>query len=211
MVPRRVWMVAPVFVVMLTIPRVAHAGIGEFIWEMSGPQMWGGGVQCKYSLKWELKQCYVTVPIPAIAKAPAERFRFSIDGGLYVSTGKDADGVDYEAWKTWMLAFDPMIEFVTWEKTDRDINQRRELYHGIGGVSYNFLFGPDFRRFSNLAFKVRPIGYRYGRFAFEFDLRMYPDGFTAGQFGKASLSPEDPDKAEVTYGFSLGIAFGDGR
>jgi hypothetical protein len=191
---------------MLALPRIAHAGIGEFIWEMGGPQMVGGGIECKFALNGDLELCYITVPISPLAKAPdrPRRFRFSIDGGVYVSTGKNAGGVDYEAWKTWMLAFDPMIELVTWDNQNND--NRKELYHGIMGVTYNFLFGPDFKRFANAGMKLRPIGYRYQRFNFEFDLRIYPNGFTADQFGKAA-APE-PNRAEVTYGFSMGIAFG---
>ena len=73
------------------------------------------------------------------------------------------------------------------------------------GVSYNFLFGPDFKRFSNVGLKLRPIGYRHGRVNFEFDMRLYPNGFSADQFGKTA-APE-PNTAEVTYGFSMGIAF----
>ena len=118
MKPRRLWMVASVFALMLLGPRVAEAGIGEFIWEMSGPQMVGGGVQCKFHLTGGLDICYVSFPLPApliAADAPKPRFRVSLDGGVYVSTGKNAGGVDYEAWKTWMLAFDPMIERVSWE------------------------------------------------------------------------------------------------
>jgi hypothetical protein len=200
-------MVASVFAFMLVGPRVAEAGIGEFIWEMSGPQMIGGGLQCKFNLQGEVEQCYVTVPITtSLRDAPQKRrFRISLDGGIYVSTGKNAGGVDYEAWKTWMLAFDPMIEFVTKDNRTDTLRDRREWYHGIMGVSYNVLFG-DFRRFANVGLKLRPIGYRRGRFNYEFDVRIYPNGFTADQFGKAA-EPE-PNRAEVTWGLSLGIALG---
>ncbi|HEU4693713.1 MAG TPA: hypothetical protein VFS23_35360 [Vicinamibacterales bacterium] len=207
MKPQRLWMIASAFAVLLISPRIAEAGIGEFIWEMSGPQMVGGGIECKLNFSGDVELCYITIPITGLAKAPMRprRFRVSLDGGVYVSTGKNAGGVDYEAWKTWMLAFDPMIELVTWDNLKDD--NRQEIYHGLMGVSYNVLFGPDFRRFANAGVKLRPIGYRYRRVNFEFDLRIYPNGFSADQFGKAA-APE-PNRAEVTYGFSMGIAFGE--
>jgi hypothetical protein len=210
MKPRRVWMVATVFVVMLIGPRVAEAGIGEFIWEMSGPQMVGGGIQCKFSITTgELEICYATIPVSLrlAQDRPKRRFRVSFDGGIYTSTGKDAGGVDYEAFNTWMLAFDPVIELVTYDNF-KSGGARREVYHGVMGVSYNVLFGSDFRRFTNAAVKLRPIGYRHGRFNVEFDLRMYPNGFRADQFGEVSPEPE-PNRAETTWGFSVGIAFGE--
>jgi hypothetical protein len=208
MLKRGVWMVLGVAVLVLSTPRTGSAGIGELIWEMSGPQMIGGGIQCKYTIGFTLEQCYVTVPIPplGVSGVPRKRLRLSFDGGVYVSTGKDSGDIDYEAWKTWMLAFDPMIELVTWDNGDTDFKNRHEVYHGIAGFSYNFLFGSDFGSFSNAAIKVRPVGYRHGRFNFEFDMRIYPRGFTAADFGKVSPTP-DPVKTEVTYGVSLGIAF----
>jgi hypothetical protein len=207
MLQRGAWIVLGTLVLILSTPRDGRAGIGELIWEMSGPQMVGGGVQCKFDFNGNLDICYVSFPVPGpVAKVAHERrFRVSMDGGVYVSTGKNAGGVDYEAWKTWMLAFDPMIELVT-SDNQQPGGARREWYHGIMGVSYNFLVGSDFKRFSNVGLKLRPIGYRRGRVNFEFDLRIYPSGFTASQFGKESTTPE-PNRAEVTYGFSMGIAF----
>ena len=207
MMRRRLCMVASVFVVMLTLPRIAHAGIGELIWEMSGPQMIGGGLECKFSpTTGKLEISYATLPVPLLTPEAPRRFRISLDGGIYTSTGKNAGDVDYQAFKTWMLAFDPMIEVVSYDNGVQG-KGRRELYHGVMGVSYNYLFGSGFAPFTNVALKLRPIGYGFGRFNVEFDLRMYPNGFSAGDFGKVAPEPES-NRAETTWGVSMGIAFG---
>ena len=120
---------------------------------------------------------------------------------MYFSLGKNAGGQDYEFGKTWMLTFDPMFEMVTKEKQGGNF----AVYHGLLGVSYNLLLGSEFRRFTNAAFKLRPLGVSYKRVNFEYNLRVYPNGFSADEFGKLPLVPE-ANRAEAVHGFSIGIA-----
>ena len=51
MLKRGVWMVLVWRLLVLATPRTGSAGIGELIWEMSGPQFVGGGIQCKFTLQ----------------------------------------------------------------------------------------------------------------------------------------------------------------
>ena len=194
---------------ILATPRTGSAGIGEWIWEMSGPQFVGGGIECKVTLHWELEVCYVTFPIPVSLRTlkPKVRYRLSLEGGLYGSTGKDSNGVSYEAGEAWMFAFDPMIELVHHDNWLPG-GDRAEIYHGLG-FSYNRLFGggDDWDAFNNAAIKIRPLGVRFGRQNIEFDLRIYPNRFNASDFGKVSLVPED-NGGEVVWSISYGIALG---
>ena len=84
MVKRNVWMALSVAALVLATPRTGSAGIGESIWEMSGPQFVGGGIQCKVTLHFELEICYVTVPFPVSLRTlkPKVRYRLSLEGGL---------------------------------------------------------------------------------------------------------------------------------
>jgi hypothetical protein len=143
----------------------------------------------------------VGAKVAGAATAPVRKVWFSFEGGLYFSTGKDASGQDYEAGKTWMVAFDPMIEIQT---VDRG---RFKMYHGVMGMSYNLLFGPDFDKFTNVAFKLRPIGVIINnRFNIAYNLRVYPRGFTADQFGKIPTTPSE-NKSETVHSFSVGFRY----
>ena len=209
MLKRGVWMVLGVAILLLSTPRTGSAGIGELIWEMSGPQFVGGGIQCKVTLHFELEICYVTLPVPVSFRTlkPKVRYRLSLEGGLYGSTGKDSNGVTYEPGDAWMFAFDPMIELVHHDNWLPG-GDRAEIYHGLG-FSYNRLFGggEDWDAFNNAAIKVRPIGVRFGRTNLEFDLRIYPNRFNAWVLGKFSVVPEGTG-AEVVWSLSYGIAIG---
>jgi hypothetical protein len=162
---RRLWMVTCVFLLLFIGPRFAQAGIGEFIWEMSGPSMVGGGLDCRFRLTGELDQCVVFGPVKLRDAGDAPRVYLSLDGGAYVSLGKNADDIDYRAGQLFMLAVDPMIGFTS-----------RLGEHAVG-LSYNFLFGKHFSSFSNVGLKLRPIVVRWGRVKWEYNLRLYPNGF----------------------------------
>jgi hypothetical protein len=207
MFKRGAWIILAAALLVLATPRTGSAGIGEWIWEMSGPQFIGGGIECKVTFTWELEICYVTLPVPAgiASQKPKVRYRLSIEGGFYGSTGKDSNGVEYEAGDAWMFAFDPMIELVHHDNF-LSRGDRAEIYHGLG-FSYNRLWGGDFDAFNNAAIKLRPIGVRFGRNNLEFDLRIYPNRFNASDFGKVSLIPEGTG-GEVVWSLSYGIAIG---
>jgi len=199
---RRLWTISCILAGVLVFPRDGRAGIIEIIIEMSGPQMFGFLVECRVPIDGTLDQCTVVgKKVAGQAAPPPRKLWFSMEGGVYVSTGHDVDGLDYEFGKTYMLAFDPMMEVQTVTR------QNFSMYHGVMGVSYNFLFGEGFRKFTNVAFKLRPIGVIIGnRVNISYNLRLYPSGFTADQFGQLPPSPETT-KPETVHGFSVGYRF----
>jgi hypothetical protein len=197
----RLLTVVCVFAALLAFPKEgkAAAGIIEIIIEMSGPQMLGFLVECRVPLDGTLDQWTVVGKKVAGQDAPPPRkLRFALEGGVYVSTGHDVDGLDYEFGKTYMLAFDPMLEIETVTRP------RFAMYHGVMGASYNFLFGEGFRKFANVGFKLRPIGVVIAnRVDLSYNLRLYPNGFTADQFGMLPLVPESGGP-EAVHGIVIG-------
>jgi hypothetical protein len=75
------------------------------------------------------------------------------------------------------------------------------------GMSYNFLVGPHFEGFSNVAFKLRPVGLSIkGRLNIEYNIRVYPSGFNAADFGKVPADPAER-KPELVQGISAYYIF----
>jgi hypothetical protein len=183
MTTRRLWTAAVVLGAAITAPRDARAGIIEFIWEMSGPQMIGVLAECRLNFDGGgVDQCTAAgFPFAGEDTPRPRKLWLTLDAGVYFSTGHDVSGQDYEFGRTWMLSFDPMIEIQTVSRP------KFAMYHGVMGVSYNFLFGEGFRKFTNVALKVRPIGVIIAnRVNVAYNLRLYPNGFTADQFGRVA-------------------------
>jgi hypothetical protein len=203
MLKRWRWTVAGTCVLLLATPREGSAGIGEWIWEMSGPMMVGGVVECRYSVLdggWD--SCTVS-GVPLRQRKYDQKLWLALAGGIYGSTGKNSDGTDYRGGKVWMLAFDPMIEIQSAG------NDRFGIYHGVFGVSYNLMFGPDFSSFTNAAFKLRPIGFfvpfiKNTKLDVAYNLRLYPNGFSADAFGLTSEVPSGPG-TETVHSISIGL------
>jgi len=206
MLPRCLWLIASVFVVAVALPRVANAGIGEFIWEMSGPSMVGFPVECRVGLvDGEVDICtflgirLLGNGIPE--RIPERKIWLFLEGGPYFSNGKNASGVAFDFGDEFMVTFDPMVAFRTVQvKPDAKQPERFSMYHGIMGMSYNFMVGPNFKSFSNVAFKLRPVGLSFrARFNIEYNVRIYPNGFEAGDFGKVP-SALTSGRAELVQG-----------
>ena len=202
MTRRLLWTGACVLVALLAFPRTGSAGIGEIILEMSGPQFIGLGMDCKFTLQGALEQCYAVVPGVARERSGTKsKVRLSFEGTGYFSTGKNSEGTDYEFGHIWMLAFDPMLEYVSRQ------TPRVTLYHGFMGVSYNLFLGDGFDPFSNVALKLRPIGVRFKDFAIEYNIRFYSNRFTPDEFGQPPL-PTTSGMAEAVHSFSFLIPIG---
>lgn len=199
---RRLWTTASVLMMLFAGPHAASAGIIEILAEMSGPQMIGGLVECRVGVDAVLEQCTVVGwKVAGSGVRSSTKMWLSLEGGAYVSTGHDVDGQDYEFGKTYMLAFDPMIEIQTVSRP------KWGMYHGVMGASYNFLVGEGFRKFTNVGFKLRPIGVIIAnRLNIAYNLRLYPSGFTADQFGRLPVVPEST-KPEAVHGISVGYRF----
>ncbi len=124
----------------------------------------------------------------------------NLEGSVHFSTGKNEGDTDYRAFRTYMASFEPLIEVTSGS------SGRVRFFHGAGLASH-FLAGPDFRRFTNAGYKVRPVGVEIGdRWEFAFNFRLYPDGFGADQFGFGP-SPSGDRAFEYTWGIVGGYKY----
>ena len=184
-----------VVALMLMVPRTASAGMGEFvdyIIGLTGPQMVGLPIACQLDLETRETACYVShVRIPQQDAGVDERYwqnrRFwvSIGGGAYVSTGKNSEMREFEAFRVGMLGFEPMINYRTVAPESRNF----AIEHGAG-PSLLYLFGKGFDSFVKGGIKVRPvavtwtnIGRRRMDIGVAYNLRIFPNAFTSEDFG----------------------------
>lgn len=193
-----------VFVVALFgMPRTGHAGILELIWELSGPQLIGGGLSCLYSFpKPTLEECRLgsSPTLQAIQmRTLHKRFPlfFVLGGSGFISTPRDTNN-NYEWFDVNMVAVDGGL-FTFTKPTSLRIG------HGAG-LSVNHFFGRNFRPFQTFAFTFTPIELSGDHFAIGLKVRLYPDGFTDDQFGFAPPFIGDRP-SEVTWGGSFSIVW----
>jgi hypothetical protein len=199
---RRLWTMASACVLLLATPRESSAGLGEWIWEMSGPSMVGVLIECRASIADEIVDSCTVAGAPVRKRRVDRKFWLALGGGLYGSTGKNADGTDYRGGKVWMLAFDPMLEV-------QSVNKKVGVYHGVIGMSYNLMFGSGFSSFTNAGFKLRPLGILIPlpegyKLDVAYNLRLYPNGFSADAFGFVPGSPPGPG-TESVHSVSIGL------
>ena len=189
--------------VLAGVPAVANAGLIDIIWDMSGPQMIGDVGRCRVPVTGgETKCSFFGAPNGENPDVMETRAWVSLEGGVYFSTGKNEGDTDYEAFRTFMLSFEPVVEVGSLTFN----TGRVRLFHGAGLASH-FLFGPDFRRFTNAGFKLRPVGVEIGdRLEVSLNIRLYPDGFGADQFGFGP-SPAGDRPFEHTWGFTVGYKY----
>ena len=211
MSPSRLWTAACVFVLLLGFPRTGSAGFWDVIIEMSGPKMYGVSADCRLTLNGTWDSCKGSGPVPLLKAFTEERVSkvwLSFDGGYYWSADATVNEQHYRRGEVKMFLFDPMLEFESksWKTKEcpkgspTDCERLRlQIYHGVIGMSYNILFGADFATFSNVGLKLRPFGIavpvrKWKRLDiagdFSYDLRLYPQGFTAEDFGHQPLRPE---------------------
>jgi hypothetical protein len=123
----------------------------------------------------------------------------ALEGGFYGSTPKDSeDGNDYGWFDVGMLTFEPLLEW-RWPGA-------RAVRSGVG-FGYNRLFnlwGRDFEALDKFNIKVRMLGIESSGFDLAVNLRIYPNGFTSGDFGFGPRVDIDR-KAEAVIGFSVGF------
>ena len=201
--PQRCFVFLLAAAIVVGAPAQSQAGLLDIIWDMSGPQMYGGVMQCRLPLNGSPARCRI-VGFPFDGKydvMTGHRLWLNLGGGVYTSGGKDENGVPYEWFRTNMLAFEPMVEVAS----DKEGTWR--FHHGVGGT-FQFLYGPDFRRFANAGFKLRPLGVEIGNhWEMAFNLRFFPDGYGADQFGFGPR-PSGDRGFEYQWGFVIGPKFG---
>jgi hypothetical protein len=194
-------MLPMVLVGLLASPQTAKAGLADIIWEMSGPQLFGIGLECEFaslqpplcrSLFWEFGPPH------------GKHLWFNAEARVYFSGNKDHGDVDFTFWGTRMIGIDPMIGFGGYRLG------RFRFHHGVG-ASLNRLFGEDVDdAFNNIAWKLRFIDVKIDlpkrlRLDIAYNGRLYPKGFDA------SASPREllhlGSDTEYVHGALIAILF----
>ena len=203
-----------VLAALLAVPRTGSAGIGEVILELSGPKMFGVGLECRLLLSGDWESCKVSTPTGLLfgENQPNRKTWLALGGSFYWSLDSDVNGQHYDTGEVKMWSLDPMLEIESksWGEAD---DLRLQIYHGILGVSYNLIHGENFPTFSNVAFKLRPFGIvvpfseNWG-VDFSYNVRLYPNAFEAEDFGKVTVPGLAPGAgAEFVQSFVVGLRF----
>jgi hypothetical protein len=182
-------------VALLAFPRTGHAGLIDFIMEMSGPQMFSVVlVDCEYNLANRQRECHIYDKRVAGDERAREggRFWFVAGGGFYTSTTEDSKTGDYDAFENHMVMFEPTLQWRSSEGT----------HHGIG-LTYDVLFGRRFKTFANVGVKVIPYTFRFRSVELIPTIRFYPEGFTAEDFNAKERKPNEERGREFVFGGTI--------
>jgi hypothetical protein len=200
MMLRRIVTTGVVLFALLFVPRASHAGLLEFIWELSGPQLVGSGAGCLYTFQFKKQECRIggIFLLPESQKPSNPHGPFLVIGGSALfSTPKDSDTQEYDWFDANMVAFEPGV--LAFSKVGSPTSWR--LGHGAG-ASWGLLFGDNFRRFDKFAVSIIPIEASRGNWILALKFRIYPNGFTDDEFGFGPrVSFNRP--AEFTWGGSI--------
>lgn len=211
---RRFGIAVFVLAALLAVPRTGSAGIGEVILELSGPRMFGVGLECRLTFSGTWESCKVSAPTTALLFAenqPDAKMWLSLGGAFYWSLDKTVNGQHYETGEVKMWSLDPMLEFESKSWPVQNKNLRLQIYHGVLGLSYNLLHGDKFPTFSNAALRIRPAGIvipfsRNWGVDFSYNIRLYPRAFTAEDFGKVPVPGAEPVAGtEAVQSFVIGF------
>jgi len=202
MITRRLAAVA-VLLITLGAPRTSDAGILEFIWEMSGPQLIGYGHACILDLRAKPVRCQLDL----IKDSPDGQNRRSVyltlQGSIFFSTPRDQKTVEYDWFDVGMVALEPRLMMSSKVPSSRD---GVRLTHGAG-ITYDYLFGKNFDSFDRLGFLIVPIEVTYRNIAIAAKIRLYRHGFTDDDFGVGQRTPESDRPSEAVYGGSFSFRF----
>lgn len=230
---RQLLVVALTALVLLGSAGRSEAGLGDLIWEMSGPQMFGVGIACRYKLRGEFGRQFqycelsVSVPLalatakeepPEVARWSVERVFWSWGAAGYVSTGWNdpkyednfscpPENTPCEGDKIDYRAFDHrMISFEpTLDYALGDLCDDCRPIFVSTGVTLHSVWNRDADQFWKAGFKVAQVEVPIGkRVKASASVRLYPDGFGADQFGKGSFAGGDRPH-EWTWG--VGASF----
>lgn len=185
---------------VLVTARPAHADWWDFIWEMSGPQMYGLGGGCEWSLSTK-GEYRCTIPAQRLPRRlgtmdqKKDPLWVSAYSYYYWSTGKG----EYFSGHVQGFGVDPMLSYAHYWGPVR-------VTHGAG-VSIQRFWSSDFDAVSNFSYKIQPITgeWKWGstRQKLSLNLRYFMDGFdttTPPKLGKT-------EKSEGTIGFTFGVMF----
>jgi hypothetical protein len=198
--------------------RTSEAGIGDLIWELSGPQMVGAGVACRFSFKGIFQYCEWAAGVAGLTfnAAPNEnpRWFWTLGGAGYVSTGKNSrykdnrscptaaacagDEIDYHDFDHRMLSFEPTLDYLVSGGMDAGLFL-------TAGPTFHAVWNRDAPRFQKTGIKIAPE-LRFKSVTFSYNLRFYPDGFGPDEFGKGVFAGGDRP-SEWTQGFGVSFPF----
>ena len=207
-VKRVIWLA---LLVALAAPRSASAGLLDYIWELSGPQLLGVGAQCERGL-WpsQTLQCFFFVPNRTGREQHArQRIWLLVEPALYFSTGKNStEGghqFDFRFRRAEMAGIDPMVAY-------RVPGGLKPRFYVAAGFSLNRFFGPDVDDFFNWAYKLRPIAADLPlcrRFTLQlaYNLRFYPSGFAARDRSNGGAVLSKGHGLERVTGYSVALIF----
>lgn len=176
---RRVAGVGMLLFALLGAARTSEAGLLEFIWGLSGPQMLGTGYGCTLTFKGNIEDCRLgasLTPPPALGQAVARGPFLFLGGALLLSTGRDSDQ-SYDGLEVQMVELTPALTFRSW--TSPSSNFR--VSHGAG-VAFDFFSGDRFQHFTKVAFASTLVGFEYKRLVLSLTFRIYPDGVSKEEF-----------------------------
>lgn len=198
---RRLLAIAVFAGLFLSASRPSEASIIDFIWELSGPQLIGLGVSCRWDFNKNVDVCDFAAPSRG-DQAKRSRVFFSTTGTLFVSTSKNSPSrVDYNWGDVYMLAAEPAVAV---SSVTQD-NVR--VYHSVG-ATYDVLFGKQFDTFDKFGIKITPVEAYFPNkhLSVAATVRLYPNGFSNDEFGIGN--PRDYDRPfEAVYGFNVGLWF----
>lgn len=187
---------------VLAFPHSAGAGVIEFILEMSGPQMIGAGIACDFEIQSGNNECRLAgarVSGELSGRGTRGRVWLTLEGAVYLSTGKDSEMRPFRVGRAQMFSYEPTLNLRSIDKNNIAI------HHGVVGLSYVFLTGSDFKRFDNVGMKLVPIAFTFGNhFTVAYNLRVFPNGFTSVQFGAEPGTATPHRGREVVNGLTIG-------
>lgn len=200
---------------LLAVPRPSEAGLIEFIWELSGPQMIGGGFGCTFDANWDRRDCRLASAALIRSQTDDNGPFFFFGGEWTFSTGKNVrhpetnEVIDYRFFRIHRVAFAPGISF----RNRWLLLGSARMYHAAA-ISGELFAGPDFKRFTKVAVSVTPVelvfndtGASRVKAAVALKLRYYPRGFTPDEFGFGPRLDYDRP-GEVAVGGALSLIWG---
>lgn len=196
-----------VFAALLASPGSASAGIIDFIWEMSGPQMAGVPITCDIDVRTGEYQCRALelhIKGDRNFRRGMGRLWIAAGGGVYISTGKNTTMREFGFGSVQLVAVEPTLHLRSYESAGRAV----AVEHGLAGLSYFVLHGDGFETFDKLGVKTIPIEVRIKRFTAAYTFRLFPEGFTSAEFGVPAGSPNTHTGREIVHGFILGWRWG---
>jgi len=174
----------------------SRAGVLDYIWDTSGPQFIGKVFRCRHELKFEgAQKCDPLFGRPVTA--PDVPAWLTIEPAVYVSLWKNSEtdagsDVEFRLFRAAAFGFDPMLEI----RSAR--GNGWTMYHGVGATAL-VMAGQNIARTGNLGYKARLLGVEWNNGAsLAFNLRLFPDGFGADEFGVTPPGPGDrPFEASI--------------